>query len=212
MADEDKTPEEQPEATPTSEAPLADEAAPESEASNASASEAGAASDSGAQAPSEPQEALPPKERRARSRAAKLAQQPARPPLSAEERQAERDAERKRKGQIRSSRRKQEREKAREGRGATPEPLPARRERHPGQQKTRQGIVVSDRASKTIVVRIDVTRRHPFYGKVVRTSSTLHVHDEREDAHIGDTVVVRESRPLSRTKRWRLVDVLERAK
>ena len=64
----------------------------------------------------------------------------------------------------------------------------------------------------SIVVRIDVTRRHPFYEKVVRTSATLHAHDEREDAHIGDTVVVRESRPLSRTKRWRLVEVLARAK
>ncbi|HLY49074.1 MAG TPA: 30S ribosomal protein S17 [Solirubrobacteraceae bacterium] len=87
-----------------------------------------------------------------------------------------------------------------------------RREQHPGQQKTRQGIVVSDRASKTIIVRIDVARRHRSYGKVVRTSTTLHAHDEREDAHIGDTVVVRESRPLSRTKRWRLVEVVERAK
>jgi small subunit ribosomal protein S17 len=90
--------------------------------------------------------------------------------------------------------------------------LPPRREQHPGQQKTRQGIVVSDRASKTIVVRIDVARRHRSYEKVVRTSTTLHAHDEREDAHIGDIVVVRESRPLSKTKRWRLVEVLERAK
>ena len=97
-------------------------------------------------------------------------------------------------------------------RPATPEPLAPRRDQHPGQQKTRQGIVVSDRAPKTIVVRIDVTRRHPFYEKIVRTSRTLHAHDEREDAHIGDTVVVRESRPLSRTKRWRLVEVIERAK
>ena len=86
------------------------------------------------------------------------------------------------------------------------------RPKHPGQQKTRQGIVVSDKASKTIIVRIDMTRRHPCYQKVVRTSTTLHAHDERDDAHIGDTVVVRESRPLSRTKRWRLVEVLERAK
>jgi small subunit ribosomal protein S17 len=82
----------------------------------------------------------------------------------------------------------------------------------PGTQKTRLGIVVSDRAAKTITVRIDVTRRHPEYRKVVRTSSTLHAHDENGDAHIGDTVVVRESRPLSRTKRWRLIEVVERAK
>jgi small subunit ribosomal protein S17 len=82
----------------------------------------------------------------------------------------------------------------------------------PGVQKTRQGVVVSDRADKTITVRIDVARRHRRYQKIVRTSSTLHAHDERNDAHIGDTVVVRESRPLSRSKRWRLVEVLERAK
>ncbi|MGA2928168.1 MAG: 30S ribosomal protein S17 [Solirubrobacteraceae bacterium] len=86
------------------------------------------------------------------------------------------------------------------------------RERPPGVQKTRQGVVVSDRADKTITVRIDTARRHRRYEKIVRTSRTLHAHDERNDAHLGDTVIVRESRPLSRTKRWRLVDVIERAK
>jgi small subunit ribosomal protein S17 len=141
-----------------------------------------------------------------------VAEVPTRPQLSPEERQAERDAERKRKGQIRSAWRKRDREKTRANRGPTPDPVPARSEQHPGKQKTRQGIVVSDKASKTIVVRIDVTRRHPFYDKVVRTSTTLHAHDETDDAHTGDTVVIRESRPLSRTKRWRLVEVLERAK
>jgi small subunit ribosomal protein S17 len=132
--------------------------------------------------------------------------------MSPQERQAERDVERRRKAQIRSSRRKRERDKARTAATPVAEPLAPRREQHPGQQKTRQGIVVSDRASKTIVVRIDVARRHRSYDKVVRTSTTLHAHDEREDAHIGDTVVVRESRPLSRTKHWRLVEVVERAK
>jgi small subunit ribosomal protein S17 len=72
--------------------------------------------------------------------------------------------------------------------------------------------VVSDRADKTITVRIDTARRHRKYQKVVRTSRTLHAHDERNDASVGDTVIVRESRPLSRTKRWRLVEVLEKAK
>ncbi|MBV9311204.1 MAG: 30S ribosomal protein S17 [Solirubrobacterales bacterium] len=74
------------------------------------------------------------------------------------------------------------------------------------------GVVVSDRADKTITVRIDIARRHRRYKKIVRTSNTLHAHDERNDANVGDTVVVRESRPLSRTKRWRLVEVLERAR
>ncbi len=86
------------------------------------------------------------------------------------------------------------------------------RERAPGVQKVRQGIVVSDKADKTITVRIDVARRHRRYEKIVRTSNTLHAHDESNDAHIGDTVVVREARPLSRTKRWRLVQIVERAK
>jgi small subunit ribosomal protein S17 len=79
-------------------------------------------------------------------------------------------------------------------------------------QKTRQGVVVSDRADKTITVRIDTARRHRRYDKIVRTSRTLHAHDELNDAHIGDTVIVREARPLSRTKRWRLIEIIERAK
>ncbi len=184
--------------------------APQEEAAEAPAAtgEARAA----AEAPSEPAEVLTPKQRRTRVRASKAAAVPARAARSAEERQAERDVERKRKAEIRSKWRSAARAKAKARRGDAAESLPVLRDQHPGQQKTRQGVVVSDRASKTIVVRIDVTRRHPFYEKVVRTSSTLHAHDEAEDAHIGDTVVVRESRPLSKTKRWRLVEVLERAR
>ncbi len=169
-----------------------------------------------AAAPSAPTEAAPPatpKERRRRATAAKAAQTAARPPRTPEERQADRIAERRRKARIRTVRRQRDREKARAPRTAAqaPEPLAPRRVQHPGQQKTRQGIVVSDRATKTIVVRIDVARRHPRYEKIVRTSTTLHAHDEGEDAHIGDTVIVRECRPLSRTKRWRLVEVVHRA-
>ncbi|HEY2215886.1 MAG TPA: 30S ribosomal protein S17 [Solirubrobacteraceae bacterium] len=81
-----------------------------------------------------------------------------------------------------------------------------------GSRRVRQGIVVSDKAEKTITVRIDFARRHRRYEKIVRSSSTLHAHDENNDAHEGDTVRVIESRPLSRTKRWALVDVLERAR
>jgi small subunit ribosomal protein S17 len=61
-------------------------------------------------------------------------------------------------------------------------------------------------------VRVDITRQHRTYGKVVRTSSTLHAHDEANDANVGDKVRVVESRPVSRTKRWRLVEILERAR
>lgn len=84
-------------------------------------------------------------------------------------------------------------------------------ERVPG-RKERRGVVVSDAMDKTIVVRIDVTQKHEVYGKVVRRSTRLHAHDERNEAAVGDLVRVVESRPLSATKRWRLLEVLEKAK
>ena len=157
-----------------------------------------------------PAEQLAPKERRRRARSAKAAKVPARQARTPEERQADRVAERRRKAAARRTGRQRARAKARAAAGSSAE-TPAR-EHQPGVQKTRQGVVVSDRAEKTITVRIDIARRHRRYSKIVRTSSTLHVHDERNDAHIGDTVIVREARPLSRTKRWRLVEVVERAK
>ena len=76
----------------------------------------------------------------------------------------------------------------------------------------RLGKVVSSKADKTITVRIEVARRHRRYQKIVRSSTTLHAHDERNDANEGDLVRVVEARPMSRTKRWRLVEILERAK
>ena len=157
-----------------------------------------------------PAEIVAPKDRRARARAAKATKKPAAKSMTPEERHQERVAERARKAGLRRVERTRARGKAK----ATPHSTAptAAREHVPGVQKTRQGIVVSDRADKTIKVRIDVARRHRRYEKIVRTSTTLHAHDERNDAHIGDTVVVRESRPLSRTKRWRLVEVVERAK
>jgi small subunit ribosomal protein S17 len=79
-------------------------------------------------------------------------------------------------------------------------------------RKTQQGVVVSSKGDKTITVRIDRVGRHQVYGKVVRKSSTLHAHDERNEAGEGDVVRVVEARPLSRTKRWRLVQVLEKAR
>jgi small subunit ribosomal protein S17 len=208
-APEDETSAPAPADEGTADAPADVAATPDEETSTESAT---AEEPAAAPAAAEPEQPVTPKERKRRARTAKAAAVPARPSRTPEERQAERVAERRRKAAIRSARRRQEREKARGRRTAAPEPLTPLREQHPGQQKTRQGVVVSDRASKTIVVRIDVTRRHPFYEKIVRTSRTLRAHDEREDAHIGDTVVVRECRPLSRTKRWRLVEVVERAK
>ena len=81
-----------------------------------------------------------------------------------------------------------------------------------GRPAVRLGRVTSDKGEKTITVRIDTARRHRRYEKVLRSSTTLHAHDETNDAHEGDLVRIVESRPLSRLKRWRLVDVLERAK
>jgi small subunit ribosomal protein S17 len=160
-------------------------------------------------APREPQEVVAPKERRRRARAGKAAKTRARKPRTPEERHAERLVERRKKAELRRAERARTREKARES-GAVAQTTPPR-EHGPGRQKTRQGVVVSDKADKTITVRIDVARRHRRYEKIVRTSNTLHAHDETNNAHIGDTVIVRECRPLSRLKRWRLVEVVERA-
>ncbi len=160
--------------------------------------------------PLPPIEVLPPSERRQRARRAKAAKRPVGTPRSAEERQADRDADRTQKHAARKVGRAQAREKYRASEHERV-PTPAR-EHEPGAQKVRRGVVVSDKAAKTITVRIDVARRHRRYSKIVRTSLTLHAHDEGGDAHTGDTVLVRECRPLSRTKRWRLVEVVERAK
>jgi len=163
-------------------------------------------------APAEPAEQVSPKERRRRSRSTHTGE--TRAPRTAEERHAERVAERRAKAVRRRARRLQERAKAAERRAAAParEPLAPVHAPVEGARKVRQGIVVSDKADKTIVVRIDVARRHRRYEKIVRSSSTLHAHDENNEAHEGDVVRVIESRPLSRTKRWKLVDVLERAR
>jgi small subunit ribosomal protein S17 len=79
-------------------------------------------------------------------------------------------------------------------------------------RKIRTGVVTSDAREKTITVRIDSARPHPVYGKTVRRSSKLHVHDEKNEAHVGDVVRIVECRPLSAQKRWRLVEITERAK
>jgi small subunit ribosomal protein S17 len=178
------------------------------QASDDAAAPSAGAGGSAPAAASEP--VLPPKERRARSRAAKAAKVKSRAALSPEERHAERVAVRAKKAEHRRAGRLKAREKARAGEHQAA--VTEAREHAPGTQKTRQGVVVSDKADKTITVRIDLSRRHRKYQKIVSTRSKLHAHDETNDAHIGDTVIVRESRPLSRSKRWRLVEVVERAK
>jgi small subunit ribosomal protein S17 len=213
MADEDKT-EETPEET-TAEETVAE--APETVADEVetASSEEGAGDtstvDQPEAAPAEPQEVLAPKERRARKRAAKAPA--ASGPKTAEERNAERLAARAHKAKLRRNYRERAKTKAAAARKDQPAAEPdAAPEHGPGRAKVRQGVVVSDKADKTIIVRVDVTRRHRRYGKILRTSTKLHAHDERNDAGTGDTVRVVECRPMSRTKRWRLTDVLEKAK
>ena len=81
-----------------------------------------------------------------------------------------------------------------------------------GNRKTRTGVVVSDKMDKTIVVEVEDRVKHPLYGKVLRRSVKVKVHDEANTAGIGDLVLISETRPLSATKRWRLVEILEKAK
>ena len=184
---------------------------PAEEAAEAPAPEAPAADAPAAAAPAEPEVLLAPKERRAKRRAAKAPA--ARGEQTSEQRDAERRAARAHKAKLRRTYRARVRAKNAERRAAEPQREADHAPEHgPGRAKVRQGLVVSDKADKTIVVRVDVTRRHRRYGKIMRTSSTFHAHDERNDAGAGDTVRIIETRPMSRSKRWRLTDILERAK
>lgn len=79
-------------------------------------------------------------------------------------------------------------------------------------RKMRVGVVVSDGRDKTVTVEVPHSRTHPRYDKVVRTSTKFHAHDEANDAHVGDTVRIVETRPISKQKRWRVEEVLERAR
>ena len=79
-------------------------------------------------------------------------------------------------------------------------------------RKTREGLVVSDKMEKTVVVAVEDRVKHPLYGKVIRRTNKLKAHDETNQVGVGDRVLIMETRPLSATKRWRVVEVLERAK
>lgn len=193
MADEDENVETA-EAQDASQ-PEAPEEAPAEEAAPAADAEESA----------EPEATLPPKEARKRSRSTHTGE--GGPQRSDEERATARVETRRANAAARSRRRAQERAKRGEPGQGTP---PA--EREPGVRKQQLGTVVSDSADKTITVRVDTVRRHRRYEKVVRQSATVHAHDERNEASAGDVVRVVESRPLSRTKRWRLVEVVEKAR
>ena len=151
----------------------------------------------------EPVTPLTPKERKVASRARRGRRRGATP--------EERAAERKQKAAARSRwRANAKARKAKKGEGPG-EPTP-RAEPAEANPQTRMGKVVSNKADKTITVQIDMAKRHKRYQKIVRSSWTLHAHDERNEANEGDVVRVVECRPMSATKRWRLTDVLERAK
>ena len=81
-----------------------------------------------------------------------------------------------------------------------------------GNRKVREGVVVSDKMDKTVVVAVEDRFKHPLYGKVVRRTSKLKAHDEPNACGVGDRVLIMETRPLSATKRWRVVEILEKAK
>ena len=180
------------------EAPAAEEAAPEAEAP--------AAAPAAEEAPAEPDplDDLPWKERRRvlRSREPHKAG----PQQTIEERAAARAARRKLKAESRRKERAAMKAEHQAGTGTPPA------ERESVAAKVRQGIVVSNKGDKSITVRIDIARRHPTYEKIVRRSRTLHAHDERNEAGEGDVVRIVETRPLSKTKRWRLIDVVEKAR
>ena len=194
MADQENT-----EPTVEEAAPGAAPAAPDTPAAEPEAAAESAPAPAAPAAPApEPVAQLTPQERKVAARARRGKRRGATPEERAELRRA--------KATARSRRRGQEKAKRTPGTGTPPA------DGAPGTPKVRSGRVVSDKADKTITVRIDDARRHRRYRKIVRTTSTLHAHDERNDAHEGDLVRVVEARPTSRTKRWRLVEVLERAK
>jgi small subunit ribosomal protein S17 len=207
MADEEKNEqneeksEEQPaeEQAPEAEAPAEDAPAEEAPAEGAEAP--AAEGDAG----SSDDEGLDWKARKRLERSRESGE--AGPQRSPEDRAKERAERRGTASKARSSYRKKSRQ-GREGAGTGTPPA----ERESAGRKERQGTVVSSKADKTITVRIDVARRHPAYEKIVRQSSTLRAHDESNEAGEGDLVKIVETRPLSRTKRWRLVEVLEKAK
>ena len=206
---------EEPTATPPASDAAEDEApAAEAESADAPAAEqdeAPAAEEAPApaakEAPAEPdpEDDLPWKERRRLQRS----RQPhtAGEALDGEGRAAKRAAARKAKAAERGrTRAAAKAKKGAPGTGTAPA------EREANAAKVRQGIVVSNKGDKSITVRIDFARRHPTYEKIVRRSRTLHAHDERNEAGEGDVVRVVETRPLSKTKRWRLIDVVEKAR
>jgi small subunit ribosomal protein S17 len=197
--DAEAEPGESPSAADTSEEPS------QSDSSAPSEEEPEAEEAAGTDAEPSPEDELPWKERRRLEKSRRPHETG--PQLSPEERAAKRGEERRAKAAARLRRRAST---VARGDGSAAGTPPA--ERRSNAAKVRQGVVVSSKAEKSITVRVEIVRRHPVYEKVVHSSRTLHAHDERNEASEGDVVRVVETRPLSKTKRWRLVDVIEKAR
>ncbi len=211
MADEEnKNSEETVDEVVENDAEAVENAAEESSSSQAAGEDSSTASD-GADGASdeaaEPEEQLSPKERRKKAKAGRNRKPKYTGTL--EERRAQRDVHRKKKAVQRRAHRAKQRDahKAAGPREGTPPVV-----KEPGPKKIQQGTVVSSKTDKTITIEIQVQESHRIYKKVVRRTKKLTAHDERNDAGEGDVVRVIESRPLSKTKRWRLVEIVERAK
>jgi small subunit ribosomal protein S17 len=197
MADDEKNETtEDTEATEVEETPVAEETAPEPEAAAEETAEPEAAADEAAEPEAAAGEAAEPEA---------AAEEPAEPAAPAKPSRSRRHVPR----SQRRQRSKAVREKAATRKPIVRLPKP---ESELGRRQERRGVVVSDKGDKTIVVKVDVMKTHPRYKKVVRRSVKFHAHDEGNSAGIGDTVRIVETRPLSKTKRWRLAEIVEKAR
>ena len=198
---------------PEAAAETADDSAPAEEATAEEGPTEGAPDEAEPKAKAAPKGGATRRDKLEAKRAERQAAAGKRPSRTPEERDAERRERRAAVAKQRRAYRQKLKAKKAEARTTAPVAEEMQAPEHgPGRPKVRQGVVVSDKGEKTITVRIDVVKRHKRYHKILRSTVKLHAHDERGDAHEGDTVRVVECRPMSRTKRWRLVEVLERAR
>ena len=191
MADEEKNETTEEETPDVVEEPVADEVAAESE----EVSDSEPAADAVEETPAEPEAAAE----------AAPEEEPAAPAAPAKKRRSLKHVPR----SARRTRTKVVREQATTRKPITRTEKP---ESELGRRQERRGVVVSDKGDKTIVVKVDVIKSHPKYKKVIRSTVKFHAHDEANTAGVGDTVRIIETRPLSKLKRWRLAEIVEKAK
>jgi small subunit ribosomal protein S17 len=202
MADEERN-EQQPEETPVEETPV------EAEASTPVEAEASV------ETPPEPEPEAPPEEPGPpvpEPETPEPTPEPAPEPIEEQAPVAEVPAKKKRKRVPRAERRQRPKPKREQGGERKPITRLPKPEHDRGRRQERRGVVVSAAMDKTIVVRVEVVKSHPRYKKVVRRSQRFHAHDEQNQAKAGDIVRIVETRPLSKTKSWRLAEVVEAAK